>query len=151
MSSSMLLPELQKIVVPAEIHLSARSPKGSRTALLYRAGDWDQAHTAAQDLDTPEGSFWHGILHRHEGDWSNASYWFRRVGKHPVYSSIYADAADIMKANPGSPWQLGPKWDSLLFIQWCEEAAGQRMPEREAIVTQIQVSEWRHLFEWCIA
>ena len=25
---------------------------------------WDEAHTVAQDIDTSEGSWWHGIVHR---------------------------------------------------------------------------------------
>src|SRR5262245_6497073 len=58
-------------------------------AAACRAGLWlrfnylDESHKISQDIDTPEGSFWHGILHRREGDYDNAKYWFRRVGTHP--------------------------------------------------------------------
>ena len=47
------------------------------------AGVWllhdylDESHTISQRIDTPSGSFWHGIMHRREGDFSNAKYWFR--------------------------------------------------------------------------
>src|SRR5687767_13390080 len=41
----------------------------------------DESHAISQDLDTAEGSYWHGILHRREPDYPNAKYWFRRVGR----------------------------------------------------------------------
>src|SRR5439155_27265178 len=28
----------------------------------------DESHSLSQDIHTPEGSFWHGIMHRREGD-----------------------------------------------------------------------------------
>ena len=42
----------------------------------------DQSHRISQDVDTPTGSFWHGIMHRREGDFSNSKYWFARIGRH---------------------------------------------------------------------
>jgi hypothetical protein len=50
-------------------------------AMWYaRAGQWEQAHKIAQDIDTPTGSWIHGFLHREEGDLGNAGYWYRRAG-----------------------------------------------------------------------
>ena len=55
-----------------------------------RSGLWlyhdylDTSHTISQSISTPTGSYWHGIMHRREPDFSNAKYWFRRVGRHPV-------------------------------------------------------------------
>src|SRR4029079_6033740 len=42
----------------------------------------DESHRISQDIDTSTGSFWHGVMHRREGDFSNGKYWFRRVGSH---------------------------------------------------------------------
>lgn len=44
-------------------------------------GDWTASHEAAQDVDTPDGSWVHAYLLRREGDLSNAAYWYRRAGK----------------------------------------------------------------------
>jgi hypothetical protein len=44
-------------------------------------GDWDAAHTTAQDITDDTGAWVHAYLHRKEGDLSNAAYWYRRAGK----------------------------------------------------------------------
>jgi len=59
-----------------------------------RAGLWlafdflDESHKISQDIDSPDGSFWHGIMHRREPDPSNSKYWWRRVGSHPVLDRL---------------------------------------------------------------
>ncbi len=45
------------------------------------AGNWEEAHNIAQDIDTPVGSWIHALLHLIEGDEGNANYWFRSAGK----------------------------------------------------------------------
>jgi hypothetical protein len=44
-------------------------------------GDWDTAHSIAQDVPTNDGSWVHAYLHRKEGDQANASYWYSRAKK----------------------------------------------------------------------
>ena len=49
---------------------------------LAKAGEWDQAHDDCQTLaDTAAGSWIHAWLHRQEGDYGNACYWYRNAGK----------------------------------------------------------------------
>jgi len=43
--------------------------------------NWNAAHSIAQEINTPSGSWIHAYLHRQEGDIANASYWYRRAGK----------------------------------------------------------------------
>ena len=52
------------------------------TALWWDArGDWERAHSCAQDDEGPAGAWVHAYLHRKEGDRGNAGYWYRRAGK----------------------------------------------------------------------
>ena len=45
-------------------------------------GDWQSAHRIVQDLEgDPEADWIHAVVHRMEGDLSNARYWYRRCGR----------------------------------------------------------------------
>lgn len=64
------------------------------SGLWLLAGELDLSHSLSQSDDSVEGSFWHGIMHRREGDFSNAKYWFRRVGEHPVFARLAQEYPD---------------------------------------------------------
>jgi hypothetical protein len=52
------------------------------TALWWDArGDWQRAHSHAQDDEGANGAWVHAYLHRKEGDRGNAGYWYRSAGK----------------------------------------------------------------------
>lgn len=51
---------------------------------LAKAGDWHEAHDKCQDLPDPAGAWIHAWLHREEGDYGNACYWYARAGKPAV-------------------------------------------------------------------
>jgi hypothetical protein len=65
--------------------LSADGPPAVPPPLLAlwhdARGDWDTAHSVAQDIDDATGAWIHAYLHRREGDPGNASYWYRRAGQ----------------------------------------------------------------------
>ena len=46
-------------------------------------GNWNAAHSVAQEIDDETGAWIHAYLHRKEGDLANAGYWYRRA-KQPV-------------------------------------------------------------------
>jgi hypothetical protein len=94
----------------------------------------DESHTISQGIATPSGSFWHAIMHRREGDFSNAKYWFRRVGGHPVYERL----ADECGAD---------SWDPMAFVDACQQAVrGGAEVER---CRELQQREWEMLFDYC--
>ncbi|MDQ8730049.1 hypothetical protein [Bradyrhizobium sp. LHD-71] len=65
----------------------SQPPAGLTPALLAlwwdAKGDWDKAHEHAQARDDTTGMRVHAYLHRKEGDYSNAEYWYRRCGAAP--------------------------------------------------------------------
>lgn len=66
---------LQTPTPPASISPALR-------ALWYDGrGDWEGAHTIAQDDGSAYGSWVHAYLHRKEGDTWNANYWYRKAGR----------------------------------------------------------------------
>ena len=51
-------------------------------ALWHEAhGDWGRAHELTQKLNSADAAWVHAYLHRREGDFSNARYWYRRAGR----------------------------------------------------------------------
>ena len=53
----------------------------ARTLWLAKAGQWDAAHDLCQEVSGSSGSWIHAYLHREEGDFPNAGYWYQRAGK----------------------------------------------------------------------
>jgi hypothetical protein len=110
------------------------APPAARLALqagVLQVHDfWEESHTAAQRADDlgerAFSAYWHGIAHRREPDAGNATYWFRRVGVHPVFTPL---------ANGALPWlqehkdaSLAPRlisdgrWNPFAMIDLCTKA-----------------------------
>jgi hypothetical protein len=120
----------------------ATVPESARAGLYLYAGLWNDAHETAQAIDTPDGSYWHAIVHRQEPDGGNASYWFRRVGRHSIFPALADRAAAIDPALAGT-------WDPYQFIEYCERAA-QQGGDSEKRAIAIQQAEWELLFDYCL-
>ena len=107
--------------------LFAKNPTLAAGLWLYVDDIW-KSHTISQSIEDATGSYWHGIMHRREGDFGNAHYWFDRVGSHPA-----------MKSMTG---HVGHQ-----FV----DAVDQAQPETPEALVQNQRDEWQALFVWCAA
>ena len=121
------------------------------SALWLRHGFLDRSHTLSQGIHTPTGSYWHGVMHRREGDYANAKYWFRRVGDHPVFARLGPVARDIAAQGDGPAARAvaaQDAWDPYYFIDMCEIAVGAGKPD-DLLWCQVQRAEWEILFAYC--
>jgi hypothetical protein len=141
-----------------EAMVEPNQPEDRQMALAALAGLWlahdflDESHRISQDIETPTGSFWHGIMHRREGDFENAKYWFRRVGAHPTFDALRQRAAHLAREAPAVR-EAGyladqAKWDPLKFVDLCRRAVDGPEP-LQGLCVQIQKCEWELLFEYC--
>lgn len=61
-------------------------------------GDWEAAHSVAQDIEDEAGSWVHAYLHRKEGDAANAGYWYRRARRPHSRASLQHEWEEIVAA-----------------------------------------------------
>lgn len=92
-------------------------------ALWLYVDDLDRSHTVSQGIENATGSFWHGIMHRREGDFSNSHYWMRRAAGHPLVAQL----------------------DPAKLVDDVAAAHGSDSPD----LVERQRAEWKALFEWC--
>ncbi len=92
------------------------------SALWLYVDDLERSHTISQSIDGATGSYWHGIMHRREGDFGNSRYWHRRATGHPLLV--------------GQPEGL---------VGEVERVRGKNPAE----LVEKQRQEWLALFEWC--
>lgn len=142
---------------------NGRPIRDAEMARCCLAGLWllhdflDESHTISQSIETPTGSYWHGIMHRREPDFGNAKYWFRRVGRHAVFEPLQVAVKSLLDAT-----QLGDKalarstaflgeqaaWDPFRFVDLCESAY-RRPNETAMFCRRVAQAEWRLLFDFC--
>ncbi len=86
-----------------EASLSAPAPPPGLAPLVQALwwdahGDWDRAHSVAQEIETTDGAWVHAYLHRREGDTANARYWYRRAAQSPSHAPLEDERTAIVTA-----------------------------------------------------
>jgi hypothetical protein len=118
-----------------------------RSALWLYHDFVDESHELSQAIASVEGSLWHGIMHRRELDYSNAAYWFRKAGQHPVFDTLGPAAQELAAASPVEVVIPSP-WNPFWFIDFCEGCVVRKEPG-EKLAVLIQKREWEMLFDYC--
>lgn len=134
-------PTLTNQTDPSELTVQA-----TRAGLLLWNDDLDAAHEIVQDVHEVIGSYWHALIHRREGDYSNSKYWFAKVGQHPIFEPLYNQACRLWPdCQSWSAWSPNKFVDAVAEIV---ELGEDKHPDGERL-RRIQVVEFslllRHL------
>ncbi len=121
-------PDVVQRIERAIAHPALADRPALHAGLWLYVDQLDRSHTISQGIDDPTGSFWHGIMHRREADFSNSHYWFRNTGHHPAMDAIEG-------------------YDPHALIDAVEADAGRNDPK----LVDLQRREWAALFAWCAA
>ena len=112
-----------------------------RAGMFFLNGDWDLAHRAAQGLDSANGAYWHALVHRQEGDYSNSKYWMRRVSDSPVFPLLVEVAG-----REGEEAGVAPRgrWDPVRFTDFYAD------PSHPPCTRRVEQREREALLELCL-
>ena len=110
-------------VVAASIKELSKFPELVTGLWLY-VDDLPNSHEISQSMTGPIGAYWHGIMHRREGDFSNSKYWLRQAGEIELPISEY---------------------EPCRFVDQVQRASGLNPPE----LVRMQRDEWLGLFSYC--
>jgi hypothetical protein len=141
-----------------------RAPVDARAGELVRGGlallydDLEGCHAAAQAVEEPLSNFWHAVMHRRECDFENSKYWWRRVGAHPVFELIAADAGPALKAAVGRDaadlrrrLEKAGGWDPFVFVDFCRACVERRAGKSAVdLARRLQMIEFNRLLEFTV-
>jgi hypothetical protein len=130
-----------RATTPKSLFPNSRAPEAALSGLYLYFSCLDQSHEISQSVHSPEGAYWHGVMHRQEPDPGNAGYWFRQVATHPIFPELAkaAQTIGVMQA----------PWDPIRFVEICERARRQPGSPLERMALETQRAEWQLLFDYC--
>lgn len=143
---------------PEQIERAAIMPRGGElksaaNALSMRFSENERAVDPKTLRDAGISlAFWHAIMHRREGDFSNSKYWYDKVGRHSILPAIGANVGEAINPLPADKsWLrlLRDGWDSNAFVDLVEEVNRHPGDPRLRTVIAIQRVEWQMLFDHC--
>ena len=128
-----------------------------KSGLLLWNDALDASHKISQRINSQTGSYWHGIMHRREPDYSNAKYWFRRVGAHATFPALRDWILALLEerscqatklADYTTDVQQKTDWDAFQFVDWCQDAARASDDNLVDFLQAAQVEEIKLLLDY---
>jgi hypothetical protein len=142
--------------------LSSISAQADATALkagLLCIHDYlDESHQFSQSVQNQgihqAGDYWHHIMHRREPDYSNAKYWSRVVGYHPVLDllpELVRPLFDSFESQTVAQWKdrllQNNRWSLNAFVDCCAECECSQDQELSELARRIQWVEMQLLLQ----
>lgn len=122
--------------------------------LWLLAGELDLSHELSQSIETATGSYWHGIMHRREGDSWNSKYWYRRAARHPTLDELAGQIAQgreqLRLTGPALQQLCAGQSVGETLVDLCEAAAA----GKASTVADLELIcwwEWQLLFRFSLA
>ncbi|MBT4864907.1 MAG: hypothetical protein HON53_07315 [Planctomycetaceae bacterium] len=129
-----------------------------KAGLLQLHDELNASHSLSQSVEGEgkhlTGDYWHAIMHRREPDYSNAKYWFRRVGRNPIFDALVDRAGSLLAQcqSPVAPgWEerliAADGWDPFVFVDLCEHCCQSGDDALTRVAEEIQFAEMLLLIE----
>jgi hypothetical protein len=128
-----------------------------RAGLLQMNDFLDASHEHSQSIEgegrNRAGDYWHAVMHRREPDYSNAKYWFRRVGSHPIFVELASRAAALLGAfqQVSREWRgrllPGGRFDPVAFVDLCQACPNSETDDLSRFARRLQWIEMQLLLE----
>jgi hypothetical protein len=142
LSEDELLPSINSPVDAIALH----------SGLLLVHGYLDESHELSQSIEgqgaNVAGDYWHAIMHRREPDYSNSKYWYRRVGRHPIFESLAEGVVEVLKSCSSATagdWQsklgIPQQWDPFAMVDLCSVCESSSDNELVSAARRIQQLE----------
>lgn len=137
--------------IPDVARESGFSGKLAESGLWLLANDLDRSHVISQNHASAEGSFWHGIMHRREGDFGNAKYWFRKVGGHVVHDELASELTSLLGEDDFELADFLAAADDFAeaLVDACAQQASGKRGWKNSL-ERVCWYEWQGLFDYCL-
>ena len=135
----------------ASLGNNGRQRQSLQAALFLVGNQLDASHHISQNLHSPIGSYLHGIMHRREGDYGNAKYWFHQAGSFGFFQTISMSISlaerQTLSGPSASDWAFDPAELTDLHRTMANSQRSQQQSALREVVTKLAWLELRAVID----